>query len=90
MVGEGLKNMEAWSTAKGSREQVHLSSPGDSLQALTVTVLHLTPGWPEGATESRWDSEMDKCPTLHQLAKLVLSPAFEPQVTKRLPVAFPC
>lgn len=62
-MGKGLKNMEAESIAKGSREQVHLSSPVGSLQGLMVIVLHLTPGWPDGVTGSRWDSEVDKHPT---------------------------
>lgn len=81
--------MEAQAIAKGSREQVHLASPLGSLQGLTVIVLHLTPGWPDGVTENRWGSKADKHPTLHQLATLVLFPAFKPQVTKDLPVAFP-
>lgn len=57
--------MEAESIAKRSGEQVHLSSPPvGSLQGLTVIVLRLTPGWPDGVTESRWDCEAEKHPTL--------------------------
>lgn len=70
--------MEAESIAKWSREQVHLSSsPVGSLQGLTVIVLRLTPGWPDGVTESRWDCEADKHPTLHQLATFVLFPCIQ-------------
>lgn len=89
-MGKGLKKMEAESIAEGSREQVHLSSLVGSLQGITVIVLHLTPGWPDGVTESRWDSGAAKHPTLHQLATFVLFPALKPQVTKHLPVALPC
>lgn len=64
--------MEAQPTANRSRKQVRLSSAVDSLQGLTVTALRFTPGWPDGVTESRWDSEADKHPTLHQLAVFIL------------------
>lgn len=67
--------MEAESIAKGAGEQVHLSSsPVGSLQGLRVIVLHLTPGWPDGVTESRWGCEADEHPTLHQLVTFVLFP----------------
>lgn len=69
--------MEAESMAKRSGEQVHLSSPVGSLQGLTVIVLRLTPGWPDGVTGSRWDCEAEKHPTLHQLATFVLFPCIQ-------------
>lgn len=85
--------MEEHSTSKGSRKQVHLSSAVGSLQRLTVTALHLTPGWPDGVTESRWDSEVDKHPTLYQLPMFILLlfiHRLEPQVTKHPQIVFPC
>lgn len=72
MAGKKPKKMEAQPRANRSRKQVRLSSAVDSLQGLTVIALRFTPGWPDGVTESRWDSEADKHPTLHQLAVLSL------------------
>lgn len=89
-MGKELKQRKTESVhGKGSRKQVHLASPVGSLLGLTVFVLRLTPGWPDGVTESRWDSEAEKRPTLHQLA-VVCSHHSEPRVTKHLPVDVPC
>lgn len=72
VAGKKQKKVEAQPTTNRSRKQVHLSSAADSLQGLTVLALRFTPGWPDGVTESRWDSEADKHPTLHQLAVFIL------------------